>query len=87
MLDSEQLFEKSGPLFEKTERQILGNEQDFLASIPEQNMETSNRSYKNESEDEYLSAARKRPITVQGVRKEEQESFNLLKSTESYENF
>ena len=72
----------------KDETLLITKDEDLLHSIPE----TSNRSYKNESEDEYLAAQRsarnnvKRPDTFQGAPKEE-ESFNLLKSGESYDNF
>ena len=71
-----------------TNEDLTNKDEDLLHSIPE----TSNRSYKNESEDEYLTAQRsarnnvKRPDTFQGAPKEE-ESFNLLKSGESYDNF
>ena len=72
----------------KEETLLITKDEDLLNSIPE----TSNRSYKNESEDEYLAAQRsarnnvKRPDTFQGEPKED-ESFNLLKSGESYDNF
>lgn len=83
-LDDQFDIEKYNLVFQNSSEK--DKDEDLLASIPG----TSNRSYKNESEDDFYPQNRHlipRPGTFQGVAENQQESFNLLKSGESYDNF
>jgi hypothetical protein len=70
---------------EKYNNEVLNNSDDNLLNDQLYSIPESNRSYKNESEDDLYPSRLRRPDTVQGVANDD-ESFNLLKSGESYDN-